>query len=65
MGLGFNEILVILFILVLSLIALIDILKSNFRESVNKVIWTLVVILIPIFGAILYLIIGRSQKRIE
>ncbi len=65
MGLGINEILVILFVLVLSLIALIDILKSNFRESVNKVIWTLVVVLIPIFGAILYFIIGRSQKRIE
>ena len=62
---GIGEILVLLIILVLPivlwLIALIDILKSNFIGN-NKLIWIVVVILLPILGAILYLIIGKSQK---
>jgi hypothetical protein len=62
---GIGEILVLLIFLVLPialwLIALIDILKSNFSGN-NKVVWIIVVILLPILGAILYLLIGRSQK---
>jgi hypothetical protein len=43
------------------LIALIDILKSDF-EGNNKMVWLLVVILVPFIGVILYFIIGRRQK---
>ncbi len=61
---GIGELLLLLiFILpvVLLLLALIDILKSNFSGN-NKLVWIIVVIFLPIFGAILYLIIGRGQK---
>lgn len=62
---GIGEILVLLIFLVLPitlwLIALIDILKSNFNGN-NKIVWIVVVILLPILGAILYLIVGKSQK---
>ena len=62
---GVGEILVLLIFLVLPialwLIALIDILKSNFSGN-NKIVWIVVVILLPILGAILYLIIGKTQK---
>lgn len=44
------------------IIALVDILKSNFKESNNKILWVLVVILLPIIGSILYFIIGKNQK---
>lgn len=44
------------------IIALVDILKSNFKESNNKILWVLVVILLPVIGSILYFIIGKNQK---
>ncbi len=50
-----------LIILILPLIALIDIIKSNFLEN-NKIVWVLVVLLLPIIGAILYYIVGTKQK---
>ncbi|WP_415222219.1 PLD nuclease N-terminal domain-containing protein [Psychroserpens sp.] len=38
-----------------------DILKSSFEKN-NKIIWILVVLLVPILGSILYIFIGRKQK---
>jgi len=59
---GLIEILLILFILMLvPLIALIDILRSNFEQN-DKLIWVLVVIFLPLIGSILYFIIGRKKK---
>ena len=58
-------IIVFIFILLPSIfwiIALIDILKSDFRDTNGKIIWALVVIFLPIIGSILYFLIGRSQK---
>lgn len=63
-GFGFPELCIILTIIVPSIfwiIALVDILKNEFTAN-NKVIWLLVVILIPIAGFILYFTIGRKQK---
>ena len=59
--LGASELILILLPAVLWIIALVDILKSNFQES-NKIIWVLVVIFLPILGAILYFFIGKTQK---
>ncbi len=47
--------------LVLWLVALIDILRNEFTGS-NKLIWLLVVTFFPLIGAVLYYLIGRSQK---
>ncbi len=56
------ELLLILSILfVLPVIALIDIVKSNF-EGNNKIVWVLVVCFFNVLGAILYFIIGKNQK---
>jgi len=44
------------------IIALVDVLKSNFKDSNNKILWVLVVILLPVIGSILYFIIGKNQK---
>ena len=57
-------VLVFLFLIIpaaLLIIALIDILPNEFTGS-NKLIWVLVAILLPIFGPILYFIVGRKQK---
>ena len=60
------EWLLIFFILIIPGIfwfwALIDVLKSEFTNSANKLIWVLVIILLPPLGAVLYLIIGRKQR---
>ncbi|MDY8137259.1 PLD nuclease N-terminal domain-containing protein [Aquimarina sp. 2201CG5-10] len=55
------QILLLIFGLILPLIALIDVLRNNFRGN-NKLVWLLVIIFFNLFGALLYFIIGRGQK---
>lgn len=58
------ELIVLIFTLlppILMLISLVDIIRSDFAGS-NKVIWLLIVILVPLLGAILYFLVGRKQK---
>ena len=59
------QILIILFALavfvLLPLIALIDILRNEFTGS-NKLIWLVVILLLPFLGPLLYFAIGRNQK---
>jgi hypothetical protein len=43
---------------VLWIVALVDCLKSN---NPNKVVWVLVIILLPFLGSILYFLVGRSR----
>lgn len=54
-------ILVGLLVCFLWLIALVDILRSEFRGN-DKVVWVLVVIFFPFLGSILYFLVGRSRK---
>ncbi|OSS42246.1 hypothetical protein DESAMIL20_1799 [Desulfurella amilsii] len=49
-------------IAILWLMALIDILKSDFKDGLTKVIWLVFVIFLPFLGSILYFFIGRDQK---
>ncbi|SHJ10645.1 Phospholipase_D-nuclease N-terminal [Mesonia phycicola] len=58
---GWQILIVGLIIFIIPVIALIDILRSEF-EGNNKLIWTLVVLFTGVFGAILYYAIGRKQK---
>lgn len=51
----------ILFFGLLPLLALIDILRSDFAGN-NKLIWILVVLLSSVIGAILYFLLGRNSK---
>ncbi len=47
--------------IIFQLWALVDILKNEFT-GYNKIIWLIVVILVPMAGFILYYFIGRDQK---
>ena len=61
---GYWQILIILifiFALLLPIIALIDILRNEFTGS-NKIVWVLLVILLPLMGTLLYFAIGTQQK---
>lgn len=46
------------------IIALIDILKSEFKQN-DKLIWTMVVIFLSAIGAVLYYTIGRKQRILQ
>ena len=53
---------IVLFLGILpTIIALVDILKNEFKGN-NKIVWVLVVLFANFFGAILYFLIGRKQK---
>ncbi|MDE1205405.1 PLD nuclease N-terminal domain-containing protein [Tenacibaculum larymnensis] len=54
-------ILIILIGIIPTIIALVDILKSEFKGN-NKIVWILVVLLANFFGNVLYFLIGREQK---
>lgn len=67
MGLGGSEIIFLLVILggvllLLPLIALVDVIRSDFKGANDKVIWVLIILFLNIIGAILYFFIGRNQR---
>jgi hypothetical protein len=64
-SLGLPEIILLMIpITYFALIAycLIDILRSDFKDNINKLIWVLVVLFAPFLGSILYLAMGRGSK---
>lgn len=46
-------------VVVLAIVALVDLLGDATRTFGNKVIWSLVIVLMPVLGVILYFIFGR------
>ena len=66
LNLGGPEILVILFIaivpLILGLICLVDIIRSEFKGNSTKLIWVLIVLFAPVLGSLIYLLFGKGQK---
>jgi hypothetical protein len=53
------------FIVLFPLIALIDIIRNEFRGSNDKVIWVIIVLFIPFLGSVLYYWIGTEQKTVR
>ncbi len=61
----FQITLMIFFVLtavVLPLLALIDILRNDFKDSNQKLVWVVVVLCFNLIGSILYFVIGTKQK---
>ncbi len=50
-----------LILLILPMISLIDILRSQFGGN-DKLIWVMVVLFLPLIGSLLYFLIGTKQK---
>ena len=66
-GLGKTEILIIFFFLSTLLIwgyALVEIVTSTFEDSIDKVVWLLVVLMIPVLGVVFYFLVGRRRRRL-
>ena len=47
-------------ILVLDIVAIVDIVKSA-AESGKKILWVLLVVLLPVIGMVLYFVIGKKK----
>ena len=66
MGLGGQEISLILLVLgvttLLPIIALVDVIRSDFRGSNDKIMWVIIILFLNIIGALLYFFIGRKQR---
>jgi uncharacterized RDD family membrane protein YckC len=61
--LSITELLLFVFLAVgiLWVLALVDILKGEFKGN-DKLIWIIIVAVLPVLGAILYFVIGKNQK---
>jgi hypothetical protein len=62
---GPQEIIIILIVslilFILPIIALVDIIRSEFTGN-NKIMWVLIVIFFNVIGSILYFLMGKNQK---
>jgi hypothetical protein len=65
-GIGILELIVLLLVIglpfALFVWAIVDLIKRDFPNNVNKVIWALVIIIVPFFGSLVYLIAGRKAS---
>jgi hypothetical protein len=53
--------LVILFIFLIPLLALLNVLMSDFQGN-EKIMWVLIIIFLPFLGSLLYFLIGRDKR---
>ncbi len=58
----FLSLLAIVFSIVLPIVALIDIIRSDFKGQNDKVIWVLIILFLNLLGAGLYFFIDRNQR---
>jgi hypothetical protein len=52
-----------LVVLVLDIIALVSLLKSS-ADSGTKILWALLIILLPVVGMILYFLMGPGRRKV-
>jgi len=52
-----------LLILVLDIIALVSLLKSN-ADSGTKILWVVIIVLLPVLGMILYFLMGPGRRKV-
>ena len=65
-SLGMAELIIILFFMILPVGLLVwaitDLLKRTTMNNTNRLIWALVILFVPFFGALVYLIAGRNGR---
>ena len=52
-----------LLIMVLDVIALVSLLKSG-ADTATKILWAVLIILLPVLGMILYFLMGPGRRKI-
>jgi hypothetical protein len=59
------QLIIIVSAIILFLIAIKDLLKSKFESDIDKLIWFLLVVMVPIIGPLLYIFIGKKQRQLK
>lgn len=49
-------------VFLISIWALVDIIRSSFSSTTTKILWIVLVILLPLLGSVIYFIFGREQR---
>lgn len=52
--------LISLLILIIDIVAIVDIVKSN-KDTEKKVLWIIAVVFLPVLGPVLYYFLGRNR----
>jgi hypothetical protein len=52
--------LIALFILIIDVVVVMDILKSN-KDNEKKILWIIAVVFLPVLGPILYYFMGKGK----
>lgn len=55
------EILLICIFSIIWIWALVDIVKSQFSNDSDKILWIILILFLPLIGAVLYFSIGKKQ----
>ena len=42
--------------------AIIDIVQGGFKKEGDKIVWLVLVLLVPVLGTVMYYLIGQKQK---
>ncbi len=50
-----------LIVIILDIMALADVLQSK-KDSTEKLVWVIVILLMPLIGMVLYYVIGKKQS---
>ena len=61
LAIGTTQIAIILLVILFPVVALVSALRNDFKGN-EKIIWILLIIFLPILGAILYFLIGRGKR---
>ena len=46
----------------LPLLAVLNLVRSTFKDSNTKLLWALIILMVPIAGPIMYFTIGKTQR---
>jgi len=51
-----------IFLIALPIWAIVDIIRSDFKNPDNRILWVILIILLPIIGSIIYYYMRDGQK---
>jgi hypothetical protein len=52
-----------LLVLILDIIALVSLLKSG-ADTATKILWLLLIVLLPVLGMVLYFLMGPGRRKV-
>ena len=52
--------LIALVVLILDIVAIVDLFKSS-KDNGNKILWLILILILPVVGMILYFLVGKKK----